>query len=210
MHTIWQDVRYGLRLLLKSPGFAVTAILTLALGIGASTAIFSVVYAALLKPLPYPQPDRIVRVWQVDDKGYKSNISDPNFEDLRDGSRSFSSLAEYSSSITETVSLGRDVFRMNGTFVSKQFFDAMGIQPVVGRGFLPEETRLGGSPVVLVATPFGNRLSAEIRTSLQNASLSKANRIRLPAYFPRASISQAIQTSGFRANNRSATPAAQH
>jgi predicted permease len=154
MHTLWQDVRYGLRLLLKSPGFAITAILTLALGIGASTAIFSVVYAALLKPLPYPQPDRIVRVWQVDDKGYKSNISDPNFEDLRDGTRSFSSLAEYSSSITETVSLGRDVFRMNCTFVSKQFFDAMGIQPVIGRGFLPEETRFGGSPVVLVSNSF--------------------------------------------------------
>src|SRR5579864_3192551 len=154
MHTVWQDVRYGLRLLLKSPGFAVTAILTLALGIGASTAIFSVVYAALLKPLPYPQPDRIVRVWEVDDKGHKSNISDPNFEDLRDGNRSCSSLAEYSSSITETVSLGRDVFRMSGTFVSKQFFDAMGIQPVIGRGFLPEETRFGGSPVVLVSNSF--------------------------------------------------------
>src|SRR5271154_3751966 len=95
MHTIWQDVRYGLRVLAKNPGFALAAILTLALGIGATTAIFSVVYATLLQPLPFPEPNRIVRVWEVSDEGSHNNFSDPNFEDLRDANRSFDAFAQY-------------------------------------------------------------------------------------------------------------------
>ena len=153
MHTLWQDVRYGLRILSNNPGFAITAILTLALGIGASTAIFSVVYAALLQPLPYPQPERIVRVWELDDKGHQSNLSDPNFEDLRDLNRTFASFAEYASGIT-TVTGGREAVRINNAVVSKEFFDALGIQPVLGRSFLPEEMRFGGSPAVLVSNNF--------------------------------------------------------
>src|SRR5580693_1640981 len=97
MNGLWQDIRYGLRMLAKNPGFTAVAVLTLALGIGAVTSIFSVVYAVLLKPLPYPEPSRLMRVWQVDSEGEQGNLSDPNFEDLRDANRSFETLAEYSS-----------------------------------------------------------------------------------------------------------------
>src|SRR5579863_1856702 len=167
MHTLWQDVRYGLRVLSKSPGFTLTAILTLALGIGATTAIFSVVYATMLKPLPYPEPQRIVRVWQLDEKSHASNFSDPNFEDLRDANRSFGAFAEYGFGVT-TVTGGREALRINGASVSKGFFAALGIQPVLGRGFLPEEMQFGGNPVVLVSNNFW-------RSSL-NASPDLANK----------------------------------
>jgi putative ABC transport system permease protein len=153
MLTLWQDVRYGLRVLAKNPGFAMAAILTLALGIGATTSIFSVVYAALLQPLPFPDPNRIVRVWEVSDEGYHNNFSDPNFEDLRDANRSFEAFAQYGS-YTTTVTGGREAMRVDEAPVSKQFLGAMGIQPVVGRGFLPEEMQFGGSPVVLVSYAF--------------------------------------------------------
>ena len=153
MLTLWQDVRYGLRVLAKNPGFAMAAILTLALGIGATTAIFSVVYAALLQPLPFPQPGRIVRVWEVSDKGSHNNVSDPNFEDLRDGARSFASFAQYTASIT-TVTGGHEALRAGEAPVSKQFFAAVGVQPAIGREFLPDETRFGGNPVALVSYNF--------------------------------------------------------
>jgi putative ABC transport system permease protein len=153
MLTLWQDVRYGLRMLAKSPGFAVAAILTLGLGIGATTSIFSVVYATLLQPLPFPEPERIVRVWELNDQGHRNNFSDPNFEDLRDASRSFQAFAQYAS-YTTTVTGARQAMRVGEAPVSKQFFGAMGIQPAIGRGFLPEETRFGGNPVVLVSYGF--------------------------------------------------------
>jgi putative ABC transport system permease protein len=161
MHTLWQDVRYGLRVLSKNPGFAITAILTLALGIGATTAIFSVVYAALLQPLPYPQPERILRVWELDDAGHQNNFSDPNFEDLRDGNKSFESFAEFAPYVT-TVTGGPEAVRINGAAVSKQFFGALGIQPMLGRAFLPEETKFGGTPAVLISNNFWRSSLGEI------------------------------------------------
>lgn len=170
MHTLLQDVRFGLRLLTKNPGFAITAILTLALGIGATTAIFSVVYAALLQPLPYPQADRIVRVWEVGADGGQSNLSDPNFEDLRDSNHSFAAFAEYASGIT-TVTGVREAARFNNAAVSIQFFDAMGIRPVLGRTFRPEEMQFGASPVVLVSNNFW-RASLGGNNDLTNKHLS--------------------------------------
>src|SRR5690242_19690107 len=89
-----RDIRYALRTLARTPLFSIVAILTLTLGIGATTAIFTVVNGVLLRPLPYPHPDRIVRAWALGSKGGQMNFSDPDFEDLRDQTRSIAALAE--------------------------------------------------------------------------------------------------------------------
>jgi len=83
MGALFQDVRYGVRMLAKNPGFTAVAVLTLALGIGANSAIFSVVYGVLLRPLPYPKPDKIIDLREVNAKGGRMNLADPNFEDIR-------------------------------------------------------------------------------------------------------------------------------
>ena len=93
------DCRYGLRQLRKNPGFTAVAVLTLALGIGATTAIFSVVYGVLLRPLPYPDPNRIMAVFEVTSKGRPSRLADPNFDDFRDQNRSFQAIAKYTGNI---------------------------------------------------------------------------------------------------------------
>nr|MDQ3014056.1 ABC transporter permease [Acidobacteriota bacterium] len=97
MNNLIQDLRYGLRMLLKKPGFTLVAIITLALGIGANTAIFSVVNAIMLRPLPYQQPERLVAVWESDQRRmrYKTSLSYPNFYDVRAQSQSFERMASY-------------------------------------------------------------------------------------------------------------------
>jgi putative ABC transport system permease protein len=90
----WQDLRYGVRLLAKAPGFAAVAILTVALRIGASTSIFSVADAVLLRPLPYPNPQQIVRVWEQAPDGHTMNLAQSNFDDFRGQNNTFASLAE--------------------------------------------------------------------------------------------------------------------
>src|ERR1700680_4746362 len=90
-----QDLRYALRQLRKTPGFTAVTVITLALGIGATTAIFSVVYGVLLRPLPYTDPNRIMAVFEVNTKGTWSRLADPNFDDFRDQSRSFQAIAKY-------------------------------------------------------------------------------------------------------------------
>src|SRR5262245_30868252 len=91
----WRDLRFGTRLLRKSPGFTIVAVATLALGIGAATSIFSVVEAVLLRSLPYPNPGQIVQVWEQDADGHRMNLADPNFEDLRTRNHTLMSMAQY-------------------------------------------------------------------------------------------------------------------
>ena len=105
METLIRDLRYGWRVLRKSRGFAVIAILTLALGIGATTAIFSVVYGVLLRPLPYDKPDQIVRLWELNAIRHPVNFTDPNFDDILAQNHSFDGLAEYFDE-TQSVSGG--------------------------------------------------------------------------------------------------------
>jgi len=146
-----RDLRYAVRLLFRAKAFAIVAILTLGLGIGAATAVFSVVDGVLLRPLPYPDPDRIVRLFQVDGKGRRNNnVSEPNFEDWKSGTHSFSAMAEMSAGLVP-VSSGAEAIMTVGAGVSREFFDVMGVRPLVGRDFLPEEQRVGGAPAVIVS-----------------------------------------------------------
>ena len=150
MNTLFQDLRYGLRMLAKEPGATLVMALTLALAIGANTAIFSVVYGVLLRPLPYPQPNQIVSVSEVAPDGHRMNFTDPNFDDLRASNHSLAGMAEYNSGITTVVG-GREPARVGAATVSRDFFQVMGVAPLLGREFALEELHQGATPVALVS-----------------------------------------------------------
>jgi len=149
METLLQDFRYGLRMLRKSPGFTALAVITLALGIGATTAIFSVVYGVLLRPLAYDHPEQIVELHEVNAQGGEMHFADPNFEDVQSQARSLQGVAEYNSG-TESVSGGTEPTRVTVAAVSRDFFSVLRVQPVIGRGFLSQDERFGAVPVALV------------------------------------------------------------
>jgi predicted permease len=151
-----REIRAAVRGLVKDSRTTGAAVLTLAVGIGASTAIFSVVYGVLLRPLPYPEPDRIVQVWQVFEGGRRGQISDANFADLRGRNQSFEAFAEYASGVTSVVG-GDEPARVRIARVSREFFDVLGVSPRLGRPFVEEELREGGPPAVLVSHGFWQR-----------------------------------------------------
>jgi putative ABC transport system permease protein len=150
LERLGQDLRFGARILRKNPGTTFISVLTLALGISASTAIFSVVYGVLLRPLPYDKPEQIVRVWEVDDKGSRMQMADPNFDDLHAQNHSLQGLAQFHSGI-ESVSGSAEPKRLRVASVSRDFFMIMGVRPVLGRLFVSEDQHLGAAPVVLVS-----------------------------------------------------------
>ncbi|HEY6250974.1 MAG TPA: ABC transporter permease, partial [Candidatus Angelobacter sp.] len=153
MERLRQDLRYGMRVLWKNPVYAVVSVFTLALGIGASTAIFSVVYGVLLHSLPYDKPDQIVRVWEVDSHGNQLAFADPNFDDIRDQARSLQGMVEFGSG-EETVTVGDQPDRIVVASVSKDFFAVMGIAPVLGRIFASEDQHFGAAQAALVSYGF--------------------------------------------------------
>jgi putative ABC transport system permease protein len=147
-----QDLRYGLRMLGKSPGFACVAVLTLALGIGANTAIFSVVDAMLLRPLPFPEPTRLVRLWECHaSRGYFRNVVNPlNFLDWRGNTKSFEGMAALSGGMTNLVVQGEPI-AVPGLQVSPEFFSILGVAPVMGRTFSADEGVRGRDQVVVLS-----------------------------------------------------------
>jgi putative ABC transport system permease protein len=153
LETLWQDLRFGLRQLRRNPGFTAIAVLTLALGIGASTAIFSVVDAVLLRPLPFPNPRQIVTVWEQEANGHRAHLADPNFLDFRAQNHTLSALAVFSDG-PDSVSGGSEPVRMNVADVSKDFFKALGVQPFLGRSFAPDEQVVHGAPAMVVSYSF--------------------------------------------------------
>jgi putative ABC transport system permease protein len=157
MENFIKDIRFGIRSLLKRPGFTSIAVLTLALGIGACTAIFSVVDGVLLRPLPYPDAERIVQLREVNSDGAQMPFAEPNFLDVRARSRTFEAVAQYGGEIT-TVTGGSEPVRALALAVSKDFFKVLGTRPVVGRTFVPEESKPGGAPVAVVSYGFWQRL----------------------------------------------------
>ena len=144
-----RDIRFAIRNILKRPGFAAIVILVLGLGIGATTAIFSIVDALLLRSLPYPNPERLVMVREVNAKGIEVRVAEPNFQDLLQLNRSFDHLAIGVGSFPLTVTGGNEAIKARVSYATGDFFNAMGVQPIAGRSFLPEEEKFGG-PVAAV------------------------------------------------------------
>jgi predicted permease len=156
MSTLIQDLRYGLRMLVKNPGFTAVAVITLALGIGANTAIFSLVNAVLLNPLPYPHPERLVALYSRTAQFTNSSISYPNFLDWVRLNRSFSSLAAYRED-NFTLTGSGEPERVSVEMVSAGFFSLLGVKPAMGRTFTTQEDQLGAGPVVILSGGFWKR-----------------------------------------------------
>ncbi|MFL6227269.1 MAG: ABC transporter permease [Pyrinomonadaceae bacterium] len=148
MSTLLQDLRFGARMLMKNPGFALVAVTTLALGIGANTAIFSVVHAVLLKPLPFTSSERLVALGQTEPRNRTalSNFSFRNFADLREQNRSFERLAAYYDKNVTLTGQGESAL-LRSTVITSDLFPLLGAAPALGRAFLPEEDKAGGGGV---------------------------------------------------------------
>src|SRR5688572_29954505 len=158
MGAMLDDFRLAVRSVARSRGYAAIAVVTLALGIGATTAIFSVVNGIFLRPLPYPEPERLIQVRTVFENGFLGSFSYPDFEDLRDQNRTLAGLALYASP-TASAATGGQGFRVAWAQVSPEFLSVIGVPPVLGRAFTGEEEGTGG-PVAIVSYGFWqNRLA---------------------------------------------------
>jgi putative ABC transport system permease protein len=173
MNTLLQDIRFGLRMLIKSPSLSIVATIALALGIGANTAIFSVVNAVLLRPLPFPNPDSLVALFETDSqRGYvRGSHAYPNFFDLRTQNTTFERVASYHSS--DYVMTGRgEPARLQGAVVTADLFPLLGVAPMLGRTFLPEEDKPSetGRVVILSHALFQKQFNAD--PSLLNQAIT--------------------------------------
>jgi len=163
LDVLLQDIRYGLRGLKRSRGFAFTAVLTLALGIGATTAIFSAVYALLLRPLPYRDPGRLVWVAALQRSGFGGAIPEPDMVAWRERGRPFESVAGYAFNEYNLTGAGHSV-RLQGALVSANFLSLLGVTPQIGRDLAPADDRPGSPPVVLLSDAlWRERFSADPR-----------------------------------------------
>ncbi len=149
IETLGQDVRYGARMFRKNPGFTAVALLTLGIGIGATTAIFSLINAVLLEPLPYEQSGQLVNLWEMRPDGNSGDVSPGAFMDWRDYSASFEGVSSVRDAAANLTGTGRPE-RINGLRVSANFLSILRERPLVGRGFLPEEERSGGGDQVVI------------------------------------------------------------
>src|SRR5215813_12823777 len=147
---MFQDLRYGVRMLLKAPNFTLTAVLTLALGIGASTAIFSAVNPILFEPLPYPHADRVMMIWYPGADGSRAAQTFGTYRELATRSRSFEALAVMKL-WQPTMTGPAEPERFDGQFVSASYFRALGAPPALGRDFDPSDDRLHGPNVVMLS-----------------------------------------------------------
>lgn len=146
MNALVEDLRFAVRMLLKSPAFAAVAILTLALGMGANTALFSVVHGVLLNPLEYPHPGQLVAIYGKTEGFHQGPIAYPNFLDWQRDAQTFSSMAIYRNQDYTLIGTG-DGERVRGYMISAGFFSTLGVQPLLGRTFRPDDDQPGAAPV---------------------------------------------------------------
>jgi putative ABC transport system permease protein len=147
------DARYAVRTFLKNPGFTLFAMLTLALGLGANVAIFSFVDGLLLKPLAYPEPERIVQIWEKPPRGLRNGVSALNFLDWRDQASSFSAMAARTGDAYTLTGLG-EPHQVRAAVVSASYFDVLGVRAALGRTFAPDEDRPGRNRVIVLSHRF--------------------------------------------------------
>ena len=151
MGSLVQDLRFGIRTMAKSPGFALVAVVALALGIGANSAMFSIVDAVLLRPIPYPQPERLLKIYSSTRNFKRSSVSYPNFLDWERRSRSFDAMAAYRTD--NFILTGQaDPERVRGEMASASLFDVLGVRPVIGRTFSNAEDQRGAAPVAVLTS----------------------------------------------------------
>jgi putative ABC transport system permease protein len=156
MESFVQDIRYGLRMLIAKPGFTIIAVLALALGIGANTAIFSIINGVLLKPLHYREPDRLVRIAEKTPQFEQGSVAYPNFKDWRDQSRSFEKMAAYRYSQFNLTG-GQFPERVDGRLASADLLSVLGVAPALGRDFLPDDDRTGAGLVAIISNALWQR-----------------------------------------------------
>src|SRR5215218_6176026 len=158
MNTLLQDLRYGARILLKQPGFTLVAVVTLAIGIGANTAIFSLVNSILLRPLPFREPDRIVRLIQASPKlGLATwGVSQADFAAYREQNRTLESVALYTNTATNLTGAGEPE-RLPMTNVTADFFKLFGVNPLLGRTFVEGEDAAGKNQICVISYAFWQR-----------------------------------------------------
>ena len=153
LEELLQDLRYGARMLRKNPGFAAVAVLTLALGIGANTSLFSVVNGVILNPLPFPNPEQLVTLYESKVHFDDGAISYPNFLDWQRDNRTFASMAAFAPTSFSLTGVG-EAEQISVERISAEFFSTLGVKPMAGRDFTAEDDRLGVSPVALISEPF--------------------------------------------------------
>ncbi len=150
MENILKDIRYGIRGLLKQPGFTLIAVATLAVSIGANTAIFSVVNATLLRPLPFKDPNQLVMVWQTANQQTRTSVAEPNFLDYQQDNHVFDHMAAFNGA-NLTLTGGPDPERLRGGRVTADFFNVLGTQAFMGHTFLPKDDQPGNNTVVVLS-----------------------------------------------------------
>jgi putative ABC transport system permease protein len=152
MGTLLDDIRYGIRMLAKSPGFTIVAVLTLGLGIGANTAIFGMVENILLRPLPYQHPENLVQIWNTYPSWGQLPLSPGDYRDFQRNAREFSGMAAYVDVAQGFNLTGQgDPERLEAAFASSELFPTLGVRPVAGRVFAPEEDKPGSAPMLMIS-----------------------------------------------------------
>jgi len=151
LETLLQDIRYGVRTLRKSPGFALVAVLTLALGIGANTAIFSVINAVLLKPLPFKDPDRLVQLWETESAPGNFPLTGPDYLDWQEQNQTLESSALYTYQRAFNASGAGEAQPVAALSTQANFFTVLGVAPAMGRAFAPGEDQEGKNHVVVIS-----------------------------------------------------------
>jgi len=154
MEKLLQDLRFGVRMMVKSPGFTAVAVLALALGIGANSAIFSVINTVLLRPLPFEQPERIVNLYERWNHGQRSSFSYPNFVDVKQQNRSFASVAGFLTGSAALTGGQSEPEAVRAVLTTSDLFGVLGVKPLLGRPLVAGDDRIGAAPVAVV----GHRL----------------------------------------------------
>ena len=183
MEALMQEIRHGLRALIKNRSFSLIAVLALGLGIGVNSSIFSVVNGVLLQPLAYREPGQLVRIWEKWGGFDNGSISYPNFKDWRERNQSFEKMAAYRWTGFNLTG-GDQPERLSGRQVSSELLDVLGVLPAVGRNFLPDEDSEGANPVAIISDSLWKRRLAGDQSLVDQSLILNDQRYQIVGVLP--------------------------